>query len=97
MGKVLASMASNYDGPLKKARSNYSFPLNKNVCSNILDVDPAVIAPVENDWQSEDILPTLKNNLDLLPKCPGIFPSESIASFDKARLMPFFSKLPQFS
>ena len=52
---------------------------------------------VENDWQSEEIIPRLANHLDFLPKHPGCYPLESIAQFDKPRLLPFFSRLPQHS
>ena len=53
---------------------------------------------IENDWQDEKTtIPTLANYLDVLPKNPGIFPTESISKFDQARLHPFFSRLPQYS
>ena len=64
----------------------------------MLDVDPLAVFPIENDWQDEKLcVPELKNHLDILPRCPGIFPTESIAQFDKKRLLPFFTRLPQYS
>lgn len=76
----------------------YNFSLNKDFISEILDVDPLAIHPVQNDWQDElKCVPELKNHLDILPRCPGIFPTESIAQFNKKRLLPFFTRLPQYS
>jgi hypothetical protein len=61
-------------------------------------VDNKSFKTIENDWQNEkETIPTLKNCLELLPKNPGIFPTETISQFDKKRLHPFFTRLPQYS
>ena len=52
---------------------------------------------MENDWQDESILPRLQNKLDILPRCPGIYPTEAISRFDPKKLAPFFARLPQYS
>jgi hypothetical protein len=63
-----------------KIISEYNFFLNKDFISEMLDVDPLAIQPIENDWQDEQkCVPELKNHLDILPRRPGIFPTESIA------------------
>ncbi len=62
----------------KKISQNYTFYLNKDFISDVLDVDNSKIHPLKNDWQDELIVPELKNYLDILPRCPGIFPTESI-------------------
>ena len=62
----------------KKISQNYTFYLNKDFISDVLDVDNSKIHPLKNDWQDELIVPELKNHLDILPRCPGIFPTESI-------------------
>jgi len=60
--------------------SQYEFYLNKEFISKLLDVDTGSIGPVENDWQDEKkTIPELKNFLDVLPRNPGIFPTESIS------------------
>jgi hypothetical protein len=61
--------------------------LNKEFISTLLDTDGTQVEPVQNDWQNEaETIPELANYLDLLPKHPGIFPTESISQFDKAKL-----------
>jgi hypothetical protein len=78
-------------------KSERSFYLNNDFVSKLLDVDHNLIQPIDNDWQSTDAIPFLKNHLDVLTKKPGIFPAESIAQFDKPKLHPFFTRLPQHS
>lgn len=57
---------------------------NHEFSSKLLDLDAKGVKDVENDWQDADsTIPTLKNHLDILPKTPGIFPTESISQFDK--------------
>ena len=63
----------------------------------MLDLDPSRHKIIENDWQEETILATLQNNLDILPKHPGIYPTEAIAQHNPKKLGPFFNKLPQYS
>jgi hypothetical protein len=64
----------------------------------MLEINPQEIQEVPNDWQDENkTIPELANHLHILTKQPGIFPIESIAAIDKERLMPFFSRLPQYS
>ena len=76
----------------------YNFYLNREFISDVLDCDTSQIYPVHNDWQDENALvPELANHLDILPKCPGVFPTESIVQLDKERLGPFFTRLPQYS
>jgi len=49
-------------------QKGYSFYLNKDFISEILEVDTSKIHPVKNDWQNEELLvPTLCNHLDILP------------------------------
>jgi hypothetical protein len=36
------------------------------------------VQPVQNDWQDPKIIPRLQNHLEILTKCPGIYPAESI-------------------
>ena len=43
------------------------------------------------------IIPKLQNHLDILTKCPGIYPTESIVQFNKPKLEPYFGALPQYS
>jgi len=62
----------------KKISQNYTFYLNKDFISEVLDVDNSKIYPIKNDWQDELMVPELKNHLEILPRCPGIFPTESI-------------------
>lgn len=65
--------------------------------SEILEIEKNNLEDIPNDWQNEkDCLPSLQNSLDILPKCPGIFPIESICQLDK-RLKPFFSRMPAYS
>ena len=63
----------------------------------MLDLDPSRHRVVNNDWQEETTIPTLKNKLDILPRCPGIYPTEAIAQYNPKKLTPFFAKLPQYS
>jgi hypothetical protein len=75
-----------------------NFHLNKEFISEMLEINPQEIQEVPNDWQDENkTIPELANHLHILTKQPGIFPIESIAAIDKERLMPFFSRLPQYS
>jgi hypothetical protein len=83
---------------MKKVYSKYTFYQNKEFISRLVDIDHKQFKAVENDWQNEaETIPTLKNYLDILPKNPGIFPTESISQFDKKKLHPFFTRLPQYS
>jgi hypothetical protein len=83
---------------MKKVYSKYMFYQNKEFISRLVDIDHKQFKAVENDWQNEaETIPTLKNYLDILPKNPGIFPTESISQFDKKKLHPFFTRLPQYS
>lgn len=75
----------------------YSFYKNNSFISEVLDINPKSVRPIENDWQDQSILPHLKNHLDILPKCPGIYPTEAITQFNSAKLTPFFTRLPQYS
>ena len=63
----------------------------------ILDLDPRRVTPIENDWQDEAILPKLENNLDIILKNPGVYPTEAITQFNPDVLTPFFTRLPQYS
>ena len=60
----------------------------------MLDLDPGRQRVIENDWQQESTVATLKNHLDILPRCPGIYPTEAIAQYNPQKLTPFFAKLP---
>jgi len=65
---------------MKKVYSKYMFYQNKEFISRLVDIDHKQFKAVENDWQNEaETIPTLKNYLDILPKNPGIFPTESIS------------------
>lgn len=73
-------------------------PWNHEFSSKLLDLDAKGVKAVENDWQdAASTIPELKNYLNILPKNPGIFPTESISQFDKARLHPFFTRIPSYS
>ena len=69
----------------------------KEKSTHLKDVKIKEVLPVENDWQDPKILPRLKNHLDVLTKCPGIYPAESIIQFNKSKLERFFGELPQYS
>ena len=60
----------------------------------MLDLDPNSKKVIENDWQEESMVATLKNRLDILPRNPGIFPTEAITQYEPKKLIPFFTKLP---
>jgi len=52
---------------------------------------------IPNDWQSEDIIPSLGNKLDVVLKQPGIYPTESINHLNQGALGSYFLRLPQYS
>jgi hypothetical protein len=92
---VTSETTINYTNRKNK---QFDFYVNKQFIADLLDVDTKQIKPIPNDWQDEnETIPELKNYLDLLPKNPGIFPTESISQFDKQTLHPFFTRLPQYS
>ena len=70
---------------------------NNDFFAKILDLDPQRHKVIENDWQEETMIATLKNNLDILPRNPGIYPTEAITQYNPKKLTPFFTKLPQYS
>lgn len=70
---------------------------NKEHETNLKDIELRQIEPVPNDWQDPKIIPRLQNHLEILTRCPGIYPTESIVQFNKQKLAPFFGQLPQYS
>ena len=62
----------------KVSGKKYTIYKNNSAISDVLDVDPKSVRPIPNDWQDASILPNLANHLDVLPKCPGIYPTEAI-------------------
>jgi len=72
----------------------FNWNKNNDFFSKMLDLDPSRHRVVNNDWQEETTIPTLKNKLDILPRCPGIYPTEAIAQYNPKKLTPFFTKLP---
>ena len=75
----------------------FTWHKNNDFFSKMLDLDPARHRVVNNDWQEETMIPKLKNKLDILSRCPGIYPTEAIAQYNPKKLTPFFAKLPQYS
>ena len=57
-------------------------------------MDSNEIIPITNDWQSKDLIPRLENNLDFITKCPGIFPVESVNSYNQGKLGDYFTRIP---
>ena len=65
--------------PKNVQQEGFNWVRNNDFFSKMLDLDPSRHNIIENDWQEESILATLQNNLDILPKNPGIYPTEAIA------------------
>lgn len=51
------------------------------------------IVPIQNDWQDYEMIPTLQNNLDIIVKNPGIFPTSEIVKLNP-NLFTYYNKLP---
>lgn len=65
--------------------------------ADCISVTANPLVPIENDWQDyyKDI-PTLANNLDVVIKNPGIFPTSELVKINP-QLFSFFGKLPAYS
>lgn len=61
-----------------------------------VDMHQNKIEPIENDWQEYELIPTLKNHLDIVTRNPGIFPTSEIVKMNP-KLFTFFNKLPAYS
>ena len=78
-------------------KKGFNFVRNNDFFSKMLDLDPGRHRVIDNDWQQESTIAKLSNHLDILPRCPGIYPTEAITQFNPKKLTPFFTRLPQYS
>ena len=74
----------------------YNYYLNHEKYSKPVDIHSNIIEVIENDWQSKDIIPDLRNSLDIITKQPGIYPTSEIVKLNPS-LYTFFNGLPAYS
>ena len=81
----------------QKFAVKYNHHANVEPYADSISVSANPLVPVENDWQDyyKDI-PTLANNLDVVIKNPGIFPTSELVKLNP-QLFSFFGKLPAYS
>ena len=81
---------------MAKIHELYNFYLNHERVSEPVDVHSNTIEPIENDWQEFSRVSTLVNQLDIVIKQPGIYPTSEIVKLDP-KLYTFFNRLPAYS
>lgn len=76
--------------------NTYGNSLDGHIMSDTVDVYSNKIEPIANDWQDMSIVPTLENNIDIVIREPGIYPTSEIVKLNPQNYT-FFNRLPAYS